>query len=375
MENKTPKKKFNIEDFSYKSKSIEDYFSEQYISRWSFNKQIMIDLIERKYVKLLPEDRQLAFVKFDKSQQIQDRSFFPLFIKPIEFFNLFYHELDFIIANKSKPLTIVPRLKQIRMYFHDMLYFYLKLMEVLKSENEQQSTFIASEIEDRYNRIFLIHLKIINNAKKTALKTITQYNEQLDSIGNVKEKLSFLFKYKNLNHKFHSDKDIDAYIRKHWLTPNIEHWQEHLTIGIEEVPATTSQNLQKSAEILNETDTTTTLEKQIVNRKESNIDKDPQINIPAKFYALYHWILIEMGLEKNFTCNESDKYIRKDIENFVINKYPQTSPQGFYRAYIEIDITNKKAIVNNFGNKYKEHIIKISNNNTRIIDHLKRYPN
>ncbi|PZX16448.1 hypothetical protein LX69_01943 [Breznakibacter xylanolyticus] len=367
MEQQKNTEKFNIAEYSYTAKSHEEYFTEKFQSRWSFNKQIFTDLTKRKYVKLLPETRQLAFVKFDKSKETPNLTPLALKITPLQFFNLFYHELDFIIANKSTPLSIAPRLQKIKMYFHDKLYLYLKLIELLKYEKDQQLEFIATEIEDQFNRVFLSHLRTSNNAQKSAKETIDVYKSILYTNNSIEERYDMLLQFKHFNHQLHSDAHIDSYIREEWLSKEIEYHRDLINNGIKTMPPQEVEGLQELRNIF--TDETTK------DNKESNIDKDPQINIPAKFYALYHWILIEMGLEKNFTCNESDKYIRKDIENFVINKYPQTSPQGFYRAYIEIDITNKKAIVNNFGNNYKKHIIKISNNNARIIDHLKRYPN
>lgn len=96
--------------------------------------------------------------------------------------------------------------------------------------------------------------------------------------------------------------------------------------------------------------------------------------IPAKYYALYHWILIEMGVEKPFEKNEFNKWQKSKIENFAKDRYENINSQGFYKAFIDIDITKKTAIANSFKN-YKEIIIEISKNNAKIITHLKDYPN
>ena len=100
-----------------------------------------------------------------------------------------------------------------------------------------------------------------------------------------------------------------------------------------------------------------------------------KIGIKAKFYALYHWILIEMGVENYFKRDENDKYKRTEIEAFAQERYPGTSKQGFYRAFIEIDITKKVEIAKTFGPGYKRKIEKISNNSAKVIHHLKNYPN
>ncbi|MBN1185459.1 MAG: hypothetical protein JXB49_24450 [Bacteroidales bacterium] len=104
-------------------------------------------------------------------------------------------------------------------------------------------------------------------------------------------------------------------------------------------------------------------------------DNKDQKKIPAKYYALYHWILIEMGIENNFERNNDDKYSRKAIEAFATERYPNTNGQGFYRAFIGIDMTNKPLIAQSFGKGYKKVIIEISGNNAKVINHLKKFPN
>jgi hypothetical protein len=96
--------------------------------------------------------------------------------------------------------------------------------------------------------------------------------------------------------------------------------------------------------------------------------------IGAKFYALYHWILIEIGKESPFEKNNFDKNNMAFIKNFGINRY-KCSGQGFYRAFKDFDITKKNLIVREFGKDYKKIIITISNNDSNVINHLKKYPN
>jgi hypothetical protein len=105
------------------------------------------------------------------------------------------------------------------------------------------------------------------------------------------------------------------------------------------------------------------------------IKTSQKYKIPAKYYALYHWILIELGIENHFERNENDKYSKTKIVAFAKERYPETSSQMFYRTIIDIDINNKTAIANSFGNKYKDKIISISNNNAKVITHLKSFPN
>lgn len=115
--------------------------------------------------------------------------------------------------------------------------------------------------------------------------------------------------------------------------------------------------------------------------KEEKIIKDVSeksiSKIPVKFYALYHWVLIEMGKESDFERNINDKYIKKDIERFAENRYKLKNGQGFYKAFTDgtIDITKKSLFSKEFGKRYKEKLITISNNNSEIINYLNKYPN
>jgi len=111
----------------------------------------------------------------------------------------------------------------------------------------------------------------------------------------------------------------------------------------------------------------------VYHNESSPQNKDSKI--PAKYYALYHWILIEMGIENKFDLDSNDRYKRSQIEAFANERYPKISKQGFYRAFIEIDITNRPYIAVTFGKEYKEKLIEISNNDAKLIRHLKNYPN
>lgn len=47
----------------------------------------------------------------------------------------------------------------------------------------------------------------------------------------------------------------------------------------------------------------------------------------------------------------------------------------FYRAYKEINIKDRKLIAYDFGKGYKDIIQDISNNDAKVIIHLKKFPN
>ncbi|GGG29360.1 hypothetical protein GCM10011344_32780 [Dokdonia pacifica] len=97
--------------------------------------------------------------------------------------------------------------------------------------------------------------------------------------------------------------------------------------------------------------------------------------IPAKYYALYHWILIALGQEIPFVPNENDQYRRSEIEDIAKTKYSGIGSQSFYRSFIELDITRENEIAINFGKDYKKIISHISNNNAKVIQKLKKLPN
>ncbi len=94
-----------------------------------------------------------------------------------------------------------------------------------------------------------------------------------------------------------------------------------------------------------------------------------------KFYALLHWVLIDLGIEKLFEKNENDLYPASLVKNFAENKYGFKNGQSFYRCFKDLDITNKTAIARTYGKSYKEKIIGISNNDARVISYLKKFPN
>jgi len=96
----------------------------------------------------------------------------------------------------------------------------------------------------------------------------------------------------------------------------------------------------------------------------------------GKYYALYHWILIDLGIEKPFERNSfNDKLTKTEIIAFAKERYKKSSPDMFYRAYKEINIKDRKLIAYDFGKGYKDIIQDISNNDAKVIIHLKKFPN
>lgn len=104
-------------------------------------------------------------------------------------------------------------------------------------------------------------------------------------------------------------------------------------------------------------------------------EEEKKGKLTANYYALYHWILIEMGEEKNFHRDENDKFPKAKIEAFAKERYPQIGKQAFYRQFKGIDITKKIAIAITFGKGYKKKLIKLSNNDAKFMAHIGKYPN
>jgi hypothetical protein len=97
--------------------------------------------------------------------------------------------------------------------------------------------------------------------------------------------------------------------------------------------------------------------------------------ISGKYYALYHWILIEMGIEKPFEYDKNDKYPKSEIKAFAENRYKETSAEMFYREFTDLNIKDKNAIAYAYGKDYKKTIYSLSNNNAKVINYLKKFPN
>lgn len=99
-------------------------------------------------------------------------------------------------------------------------------------------------------------------------------------------------------------------------------------------------------------------------------------NIGAKYYALYHFILLEMGKTKHFERDYNDNLPKQTIVTYAEEAYPfWKSGKGFYDEFQKLQGKSRTDIARDFGIGYKDKLIAISNNNSKIIAHLKKYPN
>jgi hypothetical protein len=99
-------------------------------------------------------------------------------------------------------------------------------------------------------------------------------------------------------------------------------------------------------------------------------------NIGAKYYALYHLILIEIGKAKPFERDYNDNLSKQTIVDYAEEAYPfWKNGNGFYHEFQKLQGKSKTDIARNFGIGYKDKIISISNNDSKVISLLRNYPN
>ena len=217
----------NIHEFSYDFKSLDDFFTTKY--DLEFNNKIYSEIFNQ-LPKRLANSREIVFVENPEP----NKRFSPIQLNPIEFFNLFYHELNHIIDNKVKPLSSVPRLDSIKLPYIDRLYLYAKLIEKLEFEADEYLKLIVLRIKEQYSTLFdrYFGLKINNNPLKTAEDTIALYNSIIESINDVAEIYKSLSAIKNLENPLHFDPHINSFLREKWLIPQIQYFKELLDSGI-----------------------------------------------------------------------------------------------------------------------------------------------
>lgn len=91
-------------------------------------------------------------------------------------------------------------------------------------------------------------------------------------------------------------------------------------------------------------------------------------NFPEKWYALLYWI--ELTAHGQLPPRNSEgQFIKKEIEEIGKNKTGK-SGQGFYRSFIEIDLNNTKLLNNHFGQNWKNEVIKLSENDTKVTEYI-----
>jgi hypothetical protein len=89
---------------------------------------------------------------------------------------------------------------------------------------------------------------------------------------------------------------------------------------------------------------------------------------PEKWYALLYWFELKVtGVEPPMA--DEGTFIKSKIL-LIGSKKCNSTGLSFYNSFINIDINNNKNLIRDFGNDWKDVVIKLSNHNTEIIKYL-----
>lgn len=320
----------SISKFRYQETNLDKYFSDAFDC--IFNHNIIEELTE-KAVRLSKFERKLYF-----NGKLKNGFKSPISFTPLDFFNLFYHELDLIKQNTA-PLSTISRLQSIKLKPFDRLYLYIKLIEVLRKDiNNNLLIFQSNLIEKEYQIIFDIYLSKCPDFIKEELDDIIQTNNILLSLlPSISEKLKSLIEIKNNKEPFHNDPLINQLVYNHWLIPQINHYTELNKVGI----STDNNSTNKDSLYL--------------------IENKSTLDVEEKTFADYLLHIENQMLAKalkNKFRHEKGKTIRIMIEalkELEIISIPDRSNKRFYKAlsdFFSSEIGSYQAI---FDYKIQKH--------------------
>lgn len=108
--------------------------------------------------------------------------------------------------------------------------------------------------------------------------------------------------------------------------------------------------------------------------KQGEQSNDIKHRVFAWHYAILHHIYIIKDQHEPFKIDWNDRLPKTLIENCAKKNYPETNANGFYKAFKEISISSIDRFINSKTAKdkttYKDIIIKLSDNNKKVIDYL-----
>ena len=122
-------------------------------------------------------------------------------------------------------------------------------------------------------------------------------------------------------------------------------------------------------------------EKQFISDITPYLDKYPLDNTkkrkkyPAKYYALYHRILIETKEVSPFELVNDTELPKKLVQEYGEVNYGFPDGQSFYREFAKLNTATPLDIARSFGKGYKQKVIEISQSCAQVIKHLEKYPN
>ena len=89
---------------------------------------------------------------------------------------------------------------------------------------------------------------------------------------------------------------------------------------------------------------------------------------PERWYALLYWFELKISGEEP-PMGVEGTFIKSKIL-LIGSKKCNSTGLSFYNSFINIDINNNKNLIRDFGNNWKDVVIKLSNHNTEIIKYL-----
>ena len=269
--------------------------------------------------------------------------------------------------------------------WHSQIQFIKKCIDEIKNHNTTIEIAIKDIDIDNYLNFIFLHKSISRESKKNAILKLMEDAKSEKTISNYRIWIDYVFNQQN-----------------YWIEPTEEERKlfDELRVKSSEQEKSLFESYSKGSP-KPRVDLIKEFEAVIINRlskeplqkttsdfMEGLLPKDLNIlaavigkldfiksfqltkaeKYPEKWYALLYWFELKvtgqqppMGVEGTF--------IKSKIIPIGIKKCNSTG-LSFYNSFINIDITNKKLLIRDFGDNWKEVAIKLSNNNIEVIKYL-----
>ena len=248
----------------------------------------------------------------------------------------------------------------------------MTLEKIDKEHQAHQLTKFEEERKIKLDNGLFLDIKKINDRR-----WIEEFNSKyLTGLAKFKALNPNKTTQEYINNEIEKINNIEAEIKRVWGLPEYEYYNELSNhkeiIGYKD---TTEEEIKSN--ILGSwartkpsdfEDYRITLYKQKLNELPKT-EKLKEKRLGDKWYALLYWM--ELNSNGKRPPIDAEGSFNKDKLMIEGNKRTGKSGQVFYTSFKEIDINNSKAIERSFGKEWKEAIIKLSNNDNKIIDYLK----
>ena len=245
-------------------------------------------------------------------------------------------------------------------------------MTLEKLDNIKKETKYKEETKIKLENGLFLDIKKINDRR-----WIEEFNSKyVSGLAEFKALNPNKTTQEYINNEIEKINNIEAEIKRVWGLPEYEYYNELSNhkeiIGYKD---TTEEEIKSN--ILGSwartkpsdfEDYRITLYKQKLNELPKT-EKLKEKRLGDKWYALLYWM--ELNSNGKRPPIDAEGSFNKDKLMIEGNKRTGKSGQVFYTSFKEIDINNSKAIERSFGKEWKEAIIKLSNNDNKIIDYLK----